>query len=617
MIDPRVQETCIFSLNYAYIHAVCCLVQAGVMWLTGRTKHFKTCHAFGLFAFAIDYALNYMTLETRTITYPNIRIYQDVQESGDDAMGPISDFIFFVWFSYSAFGVLLWAFQVQEIVHAFLSHGMMQTKALLRRPVDIFSFMCVPLQFWVAPILSRIINVDNRELLLARSSNKNVYFIMLAVGVMLLRFCAKLPYPELFSILFSGFCCGLVHHAALFYLEMRGYSDVNSLLLTLVSEWPALIVGIATIQRLGWPTVCHFLPFLADDMSKKGSNVGVKSERGTNTFILVMWLSTVCLLMPHFASLDTDNLVDYMMVYIPGKRMQSLGTLILRTGTCTMPTYIPQLLTAPTNCWDKGAPEYMVVMTASAKAGALLSGTIVNELGRTCGLCVASGERSRAGIPGPVEDLPTYDGRILHAITNMRTWPDYVEKRGFDMRSLTHNETISNKQVVCATLIRDPISRLRSLYTYARSGGEHWFRTESCYKARLEDPTLTLQQSLDFFWNEFGKEYLVESHIYTMQNLKHGCTRIKMEAIKSDFNGAMGELFDAYGINQHAQRILLARLSKQDTSTMSATRLQKDSHFTANKFSKKLVDEILSRLLDMPEVKLLVEQQRIELGYTE
>jgi hypothetical protein len=32
---------------------------------------------------------------------------------------------------------------------------------------------------------------------------------------------------------------------------------------------------------------------------------------------------------------------------------------------------------------------------------------------------VASGERSAPGIPGPVEDLPVYDGKLLHAIINM------------------------------------------------------------------------------------------------------------------------------------------------------------------------------------------------------
>jgi len=551
-----------------------------------------------------------MNLETRTISYPNLRIHQDVI-GGDTPMGPVADFFFFVWFSYSAFGVLLWALQVQEIAHAFFSKGMNHVKELLRSSVDMFSLVIVPLQFWFAPILSRVINVDDRELFLARSSNKNTYFILLAASLLLLHFCAKTQYTELLSILLSGFCCGIVHHASLFFYGMRGYSDVSSLLLTIMSEWPAVIVGIATIQRLGWPTMCKFVPFLTSDTSGKDRSVK-GTGRGTKTFIIAMWLAIFYLLRPH---VDCDKAIDYLMVYLPGKQMQSFGTFFLRTSTC-MPNYLSRYISTPINCFDERASEQMLVLASPAKSGALLSGSIVAEIGLVCGLCVASGERSRAGIPGPIEDLPVYDGRILHAITNMRTWPEYVEKRGFDMRSLAMNEFNTNKRVMCNVIIREPMARVRSLYTYARSGGEHWFRTESGYMERLADPNLSLQQSLDFYWSEFGKEYLIESHEYIMQNLKLGCTAIRMEDLKSNFSVAMRKMFDAYGINQAAQQILLDRLSKQDTLYMSADTLKKSSHFTANKFSKKFLDEMNRRLLEMPEVKLLADRQSRELGYT-
>ena len=110
----------------------------------------------------------------------------------------------------------------------------------------------------------------------------------------------------------------------------------------------------------------------------------------------------------------------------------------------------------------------MLVLAASAKGGALLSAKIAAEVGSACGVCVASGERSRSGIPGPVEDLPSYDGQLLHAIVNMRTWPAYAEQQR--LRLGGEGETL------CVTILRDPLSRLQSLYGYARSGGEHWFR---------------------------------------------------------------------------------------------------------------------------------------------
>ena len=56
--------------------------------------------------------------------------------------------------------------------------------------------------------------------------------------------------------------------------------------------------------------------------------------------------------------------------------------------------------------------------------------------------CVASGERSRAGIPGPVESLPSYDGRLLFAIINMETWPAYAAQQARAATTTTTTTTL-------------------------------------------------------------------------------------------------------------------------------------------------------------------------------
>jgi hypothetical protein len=152
------------------------------------------------------------------------------------------------------------------------------------------------------------------------------------------------------------------------------------------------------------------------------------------------------------AAITEDDAVAYLIPYVPGQHMQSLGTAYLRTRTCLIPNlHLPERLREPTlDCWgttghhgssaaDGGSgggsgnntavPEFnlnnndgsdFLVFASAAKAGAVLSARVVGEVGAACGLCVASGERSRPGIPGPLEELPVYEGKLLHAIINVR-----------------------------------------------------------------------------------------------------------------------------------------------------------------------------------------------------
>ena len=581
------------TLDYAWYHFFFCVLQAAVLWYYRRTKHFHVAHCFGLFAWAMDYGLMYLKQGKRTVSYPD---YHGNIDNGFETLGPIGHFVFFFWFDYAAFGVVLWAFHFRDHLS-----NLFKGVALNLDIVDCFSFLIVPIQFWTAPLLAgTAVSLDSRVLVLARSSPKMTYALAVPIFAVLLKlFDKNITNRDIFAIALSGFGCGCVHHLALFTFGLRGYSNYAALALTLLTEWPALIFGCVCISNLG------------------GNLVAWTRVQGSLIFRLLMWLLLGTFLAPYLSAMTEEDMLVYLMPYVPGQHMQSLGTFFLRTQTCRVPLLLPKSFLPPTlNCWDidrrNGANDGtdMLVMASAAKSGAVLSARIVAEVGTACGYCVASGERSRAGIPGPIEELPTYDGLLLHAIINMRTWPEYVSRQGFEPTSPKLNQ-----KVRCVTTLRDPMSRLKSLYLYARSGGEAWFRYQSGLMQELGNPKKTLQESILFFWNTFGRDYLIQSHEYMVENLRLGCVPMKMEGLKKDFDGHIGHLLHVFGVRAEIIPELVKRLASADLSRKTLEQRQADPHVTANKFSKILYNEMIEIFNSMEEVQKMVRVHRKELGY--
>ena len=446
-VDVLTGESCLLTLNYAYYHVIACLLQAAVMYVGKKTDAFPTAHAFGLFALVMDYALNFLTTGTRTLSYPYQAENLDKGiDSGDEPMGPVGTFFFFLWFDYSAFGIILWALSTEQHLRTCFSRGCRRAFLdITQDPAEVFNLAIVPLQFWTAPWLSSHLGIDNRTLILQRSSSKLSYMIMVGIFPLLLRYAAGLTWIKgIFPIVLAGFGCGLIHHAALWTSGMRGYGNIRSLALTLISEWPALITGLAVVHRLGWPCIVKVLPFLTgaaeprrepvnschesqQESSFKSSRAGLqctaliqssasssaatssldfsfpRAGRGTSLFTVGMWLALLALLYPHLASINEKDAVSYLIPYIPGQRMQSLGTAFLRTRTCIVPrTLAPVSQLARTvyrrfggseeaNCWPEirsgrrgdtaQVGRDMLVMASAAKSGAVLSARIVAEVG--------------------------------------------------------------------------------------------------------------------------------------------------------------------------------------------------------------------------------------------
>ena len=162
-------ETCSFSLNYAFIHVFCCVAQYILHVRVGRCQHFAVSHAFALFALTMDYGFSYMKNGSRTLSYRN---------PDDEHLGPLGTFLFFFWFDYSAFGIIIWAKEIETKIQFVLKRGLKET--IQSFTLTHFSLLSIlPLQFWIAPSLSRRLALDSRELLLSRKSHKEGYALAL------------------------------------------------------------------------------------------------------------------------------------------------------------------------------------------------------------------------------------------------------------------------------------------------------------------------------------------------------------------------------------------------------------------------------------------------------
>ena len=438
-VEVMSTESCDLTLSYAAWHTAANVVLLLGLVLYGRTEFCFSAHVFGLFALLADYGCFYLHAGTRTIEL--------VDAAEGDSLGSGTVLLFFLWYDhFGAFGLVVWAQTLtawldRQLTAAATSATPAAAAAASSLPGELFVLLHQPLLFWTAPVLAPIAlgGWDDRVIRVSRPSPKMTYYAILVFVVGLLRRRKTGSRPRLRAILAAGLGCGLVHHAALFAHGMRGYSTLPALVLTLASEWPALIATVAFLRSDAVPSI--------------------SSREAGRRFMWAIIVGLVACLLPH---LNDDNAAQFLIPNVPGQHMQSIGTLAFRATTCVLPQIkVLAGVSTPLNCRADGDNSTWVLATP-AKSGALLSAKLLMDLGAACNLCVASGERSRAGIPGPEEELPTYDGDILHGIINMRSWPEYAASRG-------------DGTARCVSIIRDPLARLKSLYLYARSGGEQWF----------------------------------------------------------------------------------------------------------------------------------------------
>jgi hypothetical protein len=215
------------------------------------------------------------------------------------------------------------------------------------------------------------------------------------------------------------------------------------------------------------------------------------------------------------------------------------------------------------------------------------------------------GTRDTAGIPGPGTHVPTFRGKLLHALMDMDEWPSYVE---------AHSPSNASR---CVSMTRDPLNRLRSFYTYSRSGGEHWVRYETNIMKSLRSAP-TLKESVRWFWENIGKTYLVASHESYKKDENRGCYQIRFEDLTRDYDGTIRRILRVFAISSSsAEDHLVRTLGRHDRSRATGVveeLLAKDMHVSSKKFSKELIAEVERILMnDIEEARTLIRNMRTEM----
>eukprot|EP00928_Gymnodinium_smaydae_P071974 TRINITY_DN5542_c0_g1_i1.p1 TRINITY_DN5542_c0_g1~~TRINITY_DN5542_c0_g1_i1.p1 ORF type:complete len:597 (-),score=100.43 TRINITY_DN5542_c0_g1_i1:181-1971(-) len=586
------REVCFLSLDYAWYHTATNLIVVIVFILAKRHLALRAAHAFGIFAMAMDYGVMYLYRSTRTVDwavegstgpFPYVELspypvnITDVLQPPMPPMTPSGTLLFFLWFDYlGAAGMILWAFAVCEDV--FHAHK--------RDRADWFILVFLPVVFWSAPVVSPLLQLDGRVLEVSRPSPKATYVVMLLAGFALLHFVARRPLTQVAQTYLAGFGCGLIHHLALFVHGMRGHNSLPKIAITLCTEWPALIVGVVLCTD-----ACRRLPRPSSRMRLAAAAL----------------VAALALAAANFGgSVDADAIIADMLPFIPGEWMHNFGTTYFRARTCEL---LPsttgasrRLAPLPATCGlGDAVPAPVLVLAATAKGGAMLAAKLLLEVGLHCGLCISGGTRRGPGIPGESEAPPTFEGDALLAVVNMRGWPEHVRSLGRPAR--------------CAVFARDPGERLRSLYLYARSGGEYWARAAGLTRRlAASNDTNATEASLAHFWDIMGRGYLVQSHAYIMMSKREGCTIIRYGDFKMKFNATVLSLLSAFGIQgAEAREAIVARAQKLDFGRKSRQELERDPHHSASKFSPELVSAVELWTRTSPAVRELVKRQRDEL----
>ena len=183
---------------------------------------------------------------------------------------------------------------------------------------------------------------------------------MLTLGLLCLRFVFKKDARKTFLV---GFGVSCIHHLALFTNNMRGYTSISALMITLLTEWPALVVAEHVIRTL-------FLKHL-------------KLAKYARHALLVIFVAIVS------KHVQLEHIDRVLLPNLKGVHMQSFGTAMFRLTTCAVPKF---LLPEPLPCRCTPEDDAILVIATPAKSGALLAGKILLDVGMSCHFCVASGE---------------------------------------------------------------------------------------------------------------------------------------------------------------------------------------------------------------------------------
>lgn len=483
-------------------------------------------------------------------------------------------------------------------------------------------FVAVPLWFWATPPLSRldVLPIDNRLLLVERPSEKGKYWILMALFAVVMKTQLGMRFTGILRVLLSGVGCGMIHHAPLFFYGMRGYSSQRALVLTLCTEWPAIMTGLFVITRY-----CCGRAVSNQGVKEKQEKKGYSKRSAIALFAVVM--AVACAGPTKFS---VRAIIYEIMPYIPAHHYQKLGQLYLRATTCLL----PQNWLSSLPC-SVGPASDLWVAAAAQKSAAVMTAMISLEIANACGKCVGIGQRPSGVWPNPIETPPEYPSELLLAIANMPDWPSYAAQLGAPVAAqegyasysywsfLGLNADTKKRRSRCIVTVRDPVARLVSTFLYAKAGREPWFREHGIDRdinrllsegGKDPDGEDRVDNAVAFMLERFGFAYAKESHEYLLLNVKLGCTVIKYEDLVQDFNGTISVWLDTWGISKDPK--VRDRLLDVTHTHSPSAQTTANHHATGRLHSKIFKASVEKALLSNTTLATMVETQRGELGYS-
>jgi hypothetical protein len=187
------------------------------------------------------------------------------------------------------------------------------------------------------------------------------------------------------------------------------------------------------------------------------------------------------------------------------------------------------------------------------------------------------------------------------AIAFVKGWQSYalsqVDGRANDIR--------------CALTVRDPFSRVVSMFMYFQAAGEYALRNVS--QTMIAMPSV--QERVEWMWDEIGRETMVITHEYLLEAKESGCKLIKFEGFSTDFDETVKLTLAAWGVKPSVMDELVGFSKGLDMSRRTEEELKADHHHTSSKFEKGYKKQVQAAFKALPRAMSLLSQQRSELGY--
>lgn len=241
------------------------------------------------------------------------------------------------------------------------------------------------------------------------------------------------------------------------------------------------------------------------------------------------------------------------------------------------------------------------VAAATVKGGSILSARLLLNMAHRCDKCIGYGFRPDGNWPPPYETIPSYDSESMLAIAFVKGWQDYA---------LTQVKG-RKENIRCAMTVRDPFSRVVSMFMYFQAAGEYALRNVSKTLTAMS----TVEERVEWMWDEIGHETMEITHEYLVDSLASGCKLVKFEGFATNFDETVKTTLEAWGVKESVRDELISFSKGLDMSSRSEQELKADHHHTSSKFPKIYKKQVQAAFRGLTRAMDLLNKQRLDLGY--